>query len=144
MLQEFKDFAVKGNVVDMGVGIVIGAAFTTIVKSFVTDIVNPLIGLFTGGIDLSGLFLNLSGQEVESAAAAKEAGLAVITYGVFINAVISFVIVAWVLFLVVRGVTRLKAAAAPVEDTAPEAPAAPSADVQLLGEIRDLLKSRPV
>lgn len=142
MLQEFKDFAVKGNVVDMGVGIVIGAAFTTIVKSFVTDIVNPLIGLFTGGMDFSGLFLNLSGQEVESAAAAKEAGLAVITYGVFINAVISFLIVAWVLFLVVRGVNRLKDAAAPAEEAAPEAPAEAPADVQLLEEIRDLLKSR--
>ncbi|MEO1689196.1 MAG: large conductance mechanosensitive channel protein MscL, partial [Pseudomonadota bacterium] len=90
MLKEFQEFAVKGNVVDMGVGIVIGAAFTTIVTSFVTDIVNPIIGLFTGGLDFSGLYLNLSGQEVTSAAEAKEAGLAVITYGVFINAVIAF------------------------------------------------------
>lgn len=142
MLQEFKDFAVKGNVVDMGVGIVIGAAFTTIVKSFVDDIVNPLLGLFTGGIDFSGLYLNLSGQEVESAAAAKEAGLAVITYGVFINAIISFLIVAWILFLVVRAVNKLQKEAAPVEE--PAAEVAPPADVQLLGEIRDLLKSRPV
>lgn len=144
MLQEFKDFAVKGNVVDMGVGIVIGAAFTTIVKSFVDDIVNPLLGLFTGGIDFSGLYLNLSGQEVAGAAAAKEAGLAVITYGVFINAIISFLIVAWILFLVVRAVNKLKDAASPAEEPAPEAPAAPPADVQLLGEIRDLLKNRPV
>ena len=142
MLQEFKDFAVKGNVVDMGVGIVIGAAFTTIVKSFVDDIVNPLLGLFTGGIDFSGLYLNLSGQEVESAAAAKEAGLAVITYGVFINAIISFLIVAWILFLVVRAVNKLQREAAPVEE--PAAEIAPPADVQLLGEIRDLLKGRPV
>jgi large conductance mechanosensitive channel len=143
MLQEFKDFAVKGNVVDMGVGIVIGAAFTTIVKSFVTDIVNPVLGVFTGGIDFSGLYLNLSGQVVESAAQAKEANLAVITYGVFINAVISFLIVAWVLFLVVRGVNRLKVAASRAEPAMPEAPAALPADVQLLGEIRDLLKNRP-
>ncbi|MFT6226379.1 MAG: large conductance mechanosensitive channel [Paracoccaceae bacterium] len=143
MLQEFKDFAVKGNVVDMGVGIVIGAAFTTIVKSFVTDIVNPVLGVFTGGIDFSGLYLNLSGQVVESVAQAKEANLAVITYGVFINAVISFLIVAWVLFLVVRGVNRLKVAASRAEPPTPEAPAALPADVQLLGEIRDLLKNRP-
>jgi large conductance mechanosensitive channel len=138
MLQEFKDFAVKGNVVDMGVGIVIGAAFTTIVKSFVTDIVNPVLGVFTGGIDFSGLYLNLSGQVVESVAQAKEANLAVITYGVFINAV------TWVLFLVVRGVNRLKVAAASrAEPPTPEVPAALPADVQLLGEIRDLLKNRP-
>jgi large conductance mechanosensitive channel len=134
MLQEFKDFAVKGNVVDMGVGIVIGAAFTTIVKSFVADIVNPILGVFTGGIDFSGLFFNLSGEEVASATAAKDAGLAVITYGVFINAIISFMIVA---FLVVRTVNKLRR-----EDVPAPAPAIPPADVQLLTEIRDLLKAR--
>ncbi|MFT6775412.1 MAG: large conductance mechanosensitive channel [Paracoccaceae bacterium] len=137
MLQEFKDFAVKGNVVDMGVGIVIGAAFTTIVKSFVADIVNPILGVFTGGIDFSGLFFNLSGEEVASATAAKDAGLAVITYGVFINAIISFMIVAWILFLVVRTVNKLRR-----EDVPAPAPAIPPADVQLLTEIRDLLKAR--
>jgi large conductance mechanosensitive channel len=127
----------------MGVGIVIGAAFTTIVTSFVEDIVNPFIGLFTGGIDFSGLFLNLSGQEVASAAQAKADGLAVITYGVFINAVIRFLIVAWVLFLIIKAVNTLrremeaKAAAAPAP-----APAEPPADVRLLSEIRDLLKQR--
>ncbi|MEM9765795.1 MAG: large conductance mechanosensitive channel protein MscL [Pseudomonadota bacterium] len=137
MLQEFKDFAVKGNVVDMGVGIVIGAAFTTIVTSFVEDIINPMIGLFTGGIDFSGLYLNLSGQDVGSAAAAKEQGLAVITYGVFINAVISFMIVAWILFFVIKGVNALKRAAE--EEPAPEEAPEPPADVKLLSEIRDLL-----
>ncbi|MEL6336237.1 MAG: large conductance mechanosensitive channel protein MscL [Pseudomonadota bacterium] len=139
MLQEFREFAIKGNVVDMGVGIVIGAAFTTIVTSFVEDIVNPIIGLFTGGIDFSGLFLNLSGQDVASAIQAKEQGLAVITYGVFINAVIAFLIVAWILFFVIKGVNALKRAAedAPAE----EAPAEPSEDVKLLTEIRDLLAS---
>ena len=110
MLNEFKEFAVKGNVLDMGVGIVIGAAFTTIVKSFVSDIVNPIIGIFTGGIDFSNLFINLSGQEVTNLAEAQEAGLAVITYGNFINAVIAFLIVAWILFLVVRSVNKLKKA----------------------------------
>ncbi|MEL6773536.1 MAG: large conductance mechanosensitive channel protein MscL [Pseudomonadota bacterium] len=139
MLQEFREFAIKGNVVDMGVGIVIGAAFTTIVTSFVEDIVNPIIGLFTGGIDFSGLFLNLSGQDVASATQAKEQGLAVITYGVFINAVIAFLIVAWILFFVIKGVNALKRAA---ENTpAAEAPAEPSEDVKLLTEIRDLLAS---
>ncbi|MGG7568248.1 large conductance mechanosensitive channel protein MscL [Rhodovulum sp. DZ06] len=142
MLKEFKEFAVKGNVVDMGVGIVIGAAFTTIVKSFVDDIVNPILGIFTGGIDFSGLFLNLSGQEVESAAAAKEAGLAVVTYGVFINAVISFMIVAWVLFFVIRGINHLKKMSEEEVVEAPEkAPEVP-ADVALLSEIRDLLKAQ--
>ncbi len=138
MLKEFKEFAVKGNVVDMGVGIVIGAAFTTIVKSFVEDIINPIIGLFTGGVDFSGLFLNLSGQEVASAAQAKEQGLAVITYGVFINAVVTFLIVAWVLFMVVRAVNSLKKEAA----AEPEAPAAPPREEALLEEIRDLLAKK--
>ena len=136
MLQEFKDFAIKGNVVDMGVGIVIGAAFTSIVTSFVEDIINPIIGLFTGGVDFSGLFLNLSGQDVTSATQAKEAGLAVITYGVFINAVISFLIVAWILFLIIKVVNRLKKAE---EEKVEEAPAEPPAQEKLLTEIRDLL-----
>lgn len=143
MLQEFKEFAIKGNVVDMGVGIVIGAAFTSIVTSFVEDIINPLIGLFTGGVDFSGLYLNLSGQDVTSATAAKEAGLAVITYGVFINAVISFLIVAWVLFFIIKGVNHLKKQAeAALDDgkTDEEAPEEVPADVALLSEIRDLLK----
>ena len=138
MLKEFREFAIKGNVVDMGVGIVIGAAFTSIVNSFVEDLVNPLIGLFTGGIDFSGLFLNLSGEPVASAAEAKAQGLAVVTYGVFLNAVISFLIVAWILFLVIRGVNALRREAEP--ETA--APAATPADVALLAEIRDLLKAR--
>lgn len=138
MLQEFKDFAVKGNVVDMGVGIVIGAAFTSIVTSFVNDIVNPLIGLFTGGIDFSNLFINLSGQDVVSLAAAQEQGLAVITYGNFINAIIAFVIVAWILFMVIKGVNQLKKK----EEEAPAAPPEPSAEEKLLTEIRDLLKTQ--
>ena len=137
MLNEFKEFAVKGNVMDMGVGIVIGAAFTTIVKSFVSDIVNPIIGIFTGGIDFSQLFINLSGQEITNLAEAQEAGLAVITYGNFINAVIAFLIVAWVLFMVIRSVNKLKKEeeAAPEPEAEPE----PSAEEKLLTEIRDLL-----
>ena len=140
MLNEFKEFAVKGNVVDMGVGIVIGAAFTTIVQSFVKDIVNPIIGIFTGGIDFSNLFINLSGQDVVSVADAQEKGLAVISYGNFINAVVAFLIVAWILFLVIKGINKLKKEeeAAPEPEADPE----PSAEEKLLTEIRDLLKAR--
>ena len=140
MMQEFKDFAVKGNVVDMGVGIVIGAAFTSIVQSFVKDIVNPIIGVITGGVDFSNLFVNLGDGEFENLKAAQEAGAPTINYGLFINAIISFVIVAWILFMVIKAVNRLKA-----EDEAepePEADPEPSAEEKLLTEIRDLLAAR--
>ena len=145
MLKEFKEFAVKGNVVDMGVGIVIGAAFTSIVKSFVDDIVNPVIGLFTGGIDFSNLFINLSGEEVATVAAAEERGLAVLTYGNFLNAVIAFLIVAWVLFLVVKAINRLKAEmerADEAPEATPEEVPEPPAEEKLLREIRDLLAAK--
>ena len=138
MLQEFKDFAIKGNVVDMGVGIVIGAAFTSIVKSFVEDIVNPIIGVFTGGIDFSNLFINLSGQEAATLAEAQEKGLAVISYVNFIYAIIAFLIDAWVLFLVIRAINRLKRE----EEEAPAPEPEPSAEEKLLTEIRDLLASK--
>ncbi|MEM0991061.1 MAG: large conductance mechanosensitive channel protein MscL [Pseudomonadota bacterium] len=137
MLKEFKEFAVKGNVVDMGVGIVIGAAFTSIVNSFVKDIVNPIIGVITGGIDFSNLFVNLGDGDYASLAAAQEAGAPTVNYGLFINAIISFLIVAWVLFMIIRSVNKLKR-----EDEAPPAPAPdpePSAEEKLLAEIRDLL-----
>lgn len=135
MLQEFKDFAMKGNVVDMGVGIVIGAAFTSIVTSFVEDIINPLVSLFTGGVDFSNLFVNLTDQDVTSAAKAKEDGLAVITYGNFLMALMSFLIVAFVLFMIVKAVNSAKKA----EEEAPEPDPEPTAEETLLGEIRDLL-----
>ena len=135
MLKEFKDFAVKGNVVDMGVGIVIGAAFTSIVTSFVSDIMNPIIGLFTGGVDFSNLFVNLSGTEYPSLKAAQDAGAATLNYGLFINAVISFVIVAFVLFMVIRAVNKMKKQ----EEEAPAEPPAPPREEVLLTEIRDLL-----
>jgi len=142
MLKEFKDFAVKGNVVDMGVGIVIGAAFTSIVTSFVSDIVNPILGVITGGIDFSNLFINLGAGEFESLKAAQEAGAPTINYGLFINAIISFLIVAWVLFLVVKGVNRLKRELEEKKEAAPAAPPGPSAEETLLTEIRDLLAAR--
>jgi large conductance mechanosensitive channel len=137
MLKEFRDFAVRGNVVDMGVGIVIGAAFTSIVTSFVQDIINPMIGLFTGGVDFSNLFLNLSGQEFSSLSAAQAAGAATLNYGLFLNAVVSFLIVAWALFLLVKGVNEMKKRMIAEEQAAP--PPAPSAEVVLLREIRDLM-----
>lgn len=142
IVSEFKEFAVKGNVVDMGVGIVIGAAFTSIVTSFVKDIINPIIGIFTGGIDFSSLYINLSGEEITNLAEAQEKGLAVITYGNFINALIAFLIVAWVLFLIIKGVNKLKAATEEEAAAEPEAPPEPSAEEKLLGEIRDLLAQR--
>lgn len=138
MLKEFRDFAMRGSVLDMAVGIIIGAAFMTIVKSAVDNVIMPPVGLLLGGVDFSDLFINLSGQPVESVAAAKEAGLPVIAYGLFINAVISFVIVAFVLFWIIRTMNTLKRK----EEEAPPAPAEPPRNEVLLEEIRDLLKDR--
>ncbi|NPV49413.1 MAG: large conductance mechanosensitive channel protein MscL [Armatimonadetes bacterium] len=117
MLREFKEFAVKGNVLDMAVGIIIGAAFGKIVTSFVEDVIMPPIGLLLGKVDFSGLFINLSGTDYPSLAAAKAAGAATINYGLFLNNVISFVIVAFAVFLLVKGVNRLRRQ----EETAEEA-----------------------
>jgi len=138
VLKEFRDFAMRGSVLDMAVGIIIGAAFMTIVKSAVDNVIMPPVGLLLGGVDFSDLFINLSGQPVESVAAAKEAGLPVIAYGLFINAVISFVIVAFVLFWIIRTMNTLKRK----EEEAPPAPAEPPRNEVLLEEIRDLLKDR--
>lgn len=135
MLKEFKEFAVKGNVVDMGVGIVIGAAFTSIVNSFVADIINPIIGVITGGVDFSNIFINLGDGDYANLAAAQEAGAPTINIGLFINAIISFLIVAWVLFMVIKGVNKLKRA----EEEKPAEPPAPPKSEVLLAEIRDLL-----
>jgi large conductance mechanosensitive channel len=116
MLKEFKEFAVKGNMVDMAVGIIIGAAFGKIVTSLVNDIIMPPIGKMMGGVDFSNLYFSLSGGTYPSLAAAKAAGAATVNYGVFVNGVIDFLIVAWVLFMLVKGMNTLKrkeAAAAP-------------------------------
>ena len=130
MLKEFRDFIARGNVIDMAVGIIMGAAFTAIVTSMVDDLVNPLIGLFVGGVDFSDQVLRIG--DGENAAAFR--------YGNFINAVIKFAIVAWVVFLLVKGVNKIKEAAmAEAEDAEAKEPAAPSQE-QLLAEIRDLLK----
>jgi len=108
IVEEFKKFAVKGNMIDMAVGIVIGAAFSTIVKSLVGDIIMPVVGKLTGGMDFSNLFINLSEGEFGTLAAAQEAGAATLNYGLFINAIITFLIVAWALFLVVKGMNKMK------------------------------------
>jgi len=112
MLKEFKEFAMRGNMVDMAVGIVIGAAFGKIVSSLVSDVLMPPIGKLLGGVDFSNLFLNLSGGSYPSVAAAKAAGAATINYGVFLNAVIDFVIVAIVLFMIVKAMNAMKRAEA--------------------------------
>lgn len=139
MLKEFRDFIARGNVMDLAVGIIIGAAFTAIVNSLVADLINPLIGLFTGGVDFSNLFFALSTEEFASVAAAEAAGVAVFRYGSFITAVINFLIIAWVVFLLVKAMNRLHAATAGKEEPAPAAPT----EAELLTEIRDLLKARP-
>jgi large conductance mechanosensitive channel len=136
--QEFKEFALRGNVVDLAIGIVIGVAFGAIVNSLVNDVIMPPIGLIMGNIDFSNLFINLSGQEYPSLTAAREAGAPVIAYGAFINAVINFIIVAFVIFLVVKGMNRLRRK----QEAAPEATPVPPRQETLLEEIRDLLKAR--
>jgi large conductance mechanosensitive channel len=138
MLDEFKKFAMRGNVVDMAVGIIIGASFGKIVSSFVGDVVMPPIGLLMGNVDFSQLFINISGAEYATLAAAKEAGAATINYGVFINTVLDFVIVAFAIFMIIRGMNKMKKK----EEEKPAEPAKPSDEVVLLTEIRDALKSR--
>lgn len=122
ILQEFKEFAVKGNAVDMAVGIVIGAAFGTVVKSLVDDIISPPLGKLIGGIDFSNLYFNLSGGEYDTLAAAQAAGAATINYGVFVNNLISFVIVAFVLFLIVKAINRIKRESPPPLPNTKECP----------------------
>lgn len=137
MLEEFKKFAMRGNVVDMAVGIIIGAAFGKIVSSFVADVIMPPIGMVVGNVDFSQLFINLSDGEYTSLAAAQEAGAATINYGVFLNTVLDFVIVAFAIFMVIRGMNKMKKA----EEEKPAEPPKPSEEVVLLTEIRDALKS---
>ena len=134
---EFKEFAMRGNVIDMAVGIVIGVAFGAIVTSFVDDVLMPPIGLLLGGVDFSDLYINLSGQDYASAQEAKAAGAPAIYIGLFINAVINFLIVAFAIFLVIKAMNRLKRRAEEAPEEAP--PQQPRQEV-LLEEIRDLLK----
>ena len=139
MVKEFKEFAVKGNVVDMAVGIIIGGAFGTIVKSLVSDVIMPPVGLLLGGVDFGNLFLVLGDAgPFDSLAAAQEAGAATVNYGLFINNCISFIIVALAVFFLVRAINSMRRK----EEAAPPAPPEPSAEEKLLTEIRDLLKQR--
>jgi large conductance mechanosensitive channel len=138
MLKEFKDFAMRGNVVDLAVGFILGGAFSTIVRSLVNDILMPPLGLALGGVDFTNLFITLGDAEYETLAAAQEAGAATINYGMFINNVIAFVILAFALFLIIKGMNSLKKK----EEEAPAAPPAPSKEEVLLTEIRDLLAKK--
>ena len=138
MLKEFKEFALRGNVVDMAVGIIIGAAFSTIVRSLVDDIVMPPMGVVTGGVDFSNMFIALNGEHYDSLAQAKQAGAPTINFGVFINNLISFLIVAFVLFMVIKAMNRLRRK----QEEEPQTEPPPSREVQLLEEIRDELVKR--
>jgi large conductance mechanosensitive channel len=140
MFKEFRDFIARGNVMDMAVGIIMGAAFTAIVNSMVGDLIMPIIGVMTSGVDFADKFVSLNGQAYESLQAAKDAGAPVITYGVFINAVINFLIISFVVFLLVKNVNKLKKMAEKEAAQEAAAPVEPPADVKLLTEIRDLLK----
>jgi len=136
MLEEFKKFAMRGNVVDLAVGVIIGAAFGAIVNSLVNDIIMPIVGAATGGLDFSNYFVPLSSNvTADSLAEAKRQG-AVLAWGSFLTIAINFVIIAWVLFLSIKAINRLK------KEEPPPPPAAPPKEVLLLTEIRDLLKSR--
>jgi len=136
MLEEFKKFAMRGNVIDLAVGVIIGAAFGAIVNSLVGDIVMPMIGAITGGLDFSNYFIPLSAKVTASSLAEAKKQGAVFAWGNFLTVVINFIIIAFALFLAIKGINRLKA---------PEAPAgepAPSKEVELLTEIRDALKNK--
>ncbi|MCX2695760.1 MULTISPECIES: large conductance mechanosensitive channel protein MscL [Ochrobactrum] len=134
MLKEFREFALKGNMVDLAIGVIIGGAFGGLVNSIVNDIIMPIIGLITGGIDFSNMFIQLAGAPQSTLASAREAG-ATIAYGNFVTLLINFLIIAWVLFLVVKGMNRLKKK----EEAKPEAAAELPREEVLLAEIRDLL-----
>ncbi|NJK80465.1 MAG: large conductance mechanosensitive channel protein MscL [Chloroflexaceae bacterium] len=143
MFAEFRKFIERGNVVDLAVAFILGAAFNAIVQSFVNDILMPPIGLLAGGVDFSNLYINLSNTEYASLAEAQAAGAPTINYGLFINNIIEFLIVSFALFLLVRVFNQIYERMREQQDIAtPEAAPAPPADVQLLTEIRDLLRER--
>lgn len=135
MLQEFKEFAMRGNVIDLAVGVVIGAAFGKIVTSLVEDVIMPPLGLLLGGLDFSDFFITLRGDgEYPTLAAARAAGAVTLNYGLFITVIIQFLIVAFAIFMVVKQINRLKR-------EQPPAASAPSEEIVLLGEIRDAIKA---
>ncbi len=144
MIKEFREFIARGNVIDLAVGIIIGAAFTAIVSSLVDDLINPILGLITGGVDFTNKYFVLSGNVPEGAslAAARDSGAAVFAYGSFLMAVLNFLIIAWAVFLLVKAVNRLQRMATkpPVEEVVVAAPT----QEELLAQIRDLLADRTV
>ena len=139
MLKEFKDFAMKGNVLDMAIGVIIGGAFGKIVSSLVSDVLMPPLGLLLGKVDFSSLFLNLSGTPQPSLTAAKAAGVPTLNYGVFLQATFDFIIIAFVIFMLVKQVNRFKREAPPAP---PAPPPGPTNEEKLLMEIRDALRGR--
>lgn len=142
MIREFKQFIARGNVIDLAVGIIIGAAFTAIVNSLVADLINPILGLLTGGIDFTDQYVVLSGTVRDGASlqAARDSGAAIFAYGSFAMAVLNFLIIAWAVFLLVKAVNRLQTVAVKKTEEEP-APAGPSQE-ELLAQIRDLLAAR--
>lgn len=136
MLKEFREFALKGNVMDLAIGIIIGAAFSGLVNSIVNDIIMPIVGVITGGIDFTNKYVQLAGESQPTLDAARKAG-ATIAYGNFLTLLINFLIVAWILFLIVKAMNRMKR-----EKAAEAAPVATPEDVALLREIRDLLATK--
>jgi large conductance mechanosensitive channel len=141
VLEEFKKFAMRGNVIDLAVGIIIGAAFTAVVSSLVSDVLMPPIGLLLGGIDFSDFFVTLKGEGgYATLQQAKDAGAVTLNYGLFINSIIQFLIVAFAVFLLIKQINRLQR----TEAAKPATPASPAQDVVLLTQIRDLLRAGPV
>ncbi|MBU8874222.1 large conductance mechanosensitive channel protein MscL [Reyranella sp. MMS21-HV4-11] len=139
MLQEFKKFAMRGNVVDLAIGVIIGAAFSKIIDSLVGDLIMPIIGRIAGGLDFTNYFIGLTPAASQAATydAAKKAG-ATLGYGTFLTVTVNFLIIAWVLFMVIKGMNRVTKQ----EESAPPPPAPPTKEQELLTEIRDLLKAR--
>ena len=145
MLKEFRDFAIKGNVVDLAVGVIIGAAFSKIVDSLVGDVIMPLVGKVIGSLDFSNLFVVLAPIPPgvnQTLADLKKAGVPVLAWGNFVTIAVNFVILAFIIFMMVRAINRLRSLHEEEKKTAPAEPAPPSEDIQLLREIRDALKSR--
>ena len=136
LIQEFREFAVKGNAIDLAVGVIVGGAFGKIVSSLVDDVIMPPIGLLLGGVDFTNLFINLGSAEYPTLAAAKTAGAPTLNYGNFLQSVVNFLIVVWVIFLMVKVINRMRRK----QEVAPAAPPAPAEEVVLLREIRDALR----
>ncbi|NMG45688.1 large conductance mechanosensitive channel protein MscL [Aromatoleum toluvorans] len=140
-LREFKEFAMRGNVVDLAVGVIIGGAFGKIVESLVKDVIMPIIGRLLGGVDFRHFYINLGDKTYESLEAAEKAGAPLVKYGAFINTTIDFLIIAFAIFVAIKAINRLKRAEAPAPAPDPE-PAPEPEDIKLLREIRDALKQR--